>query len=450
MKSLVTDTRPFGTASRAGRRKLLRGLLLAAGLVVGLCLLGSLALTTWKASVDRRLDASWRRSLGGASFLERYPTTRSNATVRDLESLSAAIGIEMAVVLTPRSILPAPEAARRFEAVRAPLSAVYSAGRTATEASLAPLPPELAAFLDSARPGFDAIRKRLAQGPPPVWARNLEAGFEARIPNYLGLLTFQKVLLLEAREQLRAGREAQAAEVLETSWQLNEAMADNNPSLITQLIAQAVIRLQQPVLRSFSKAPAGWSERLLHLDRRSRTLRALQCENFSAYLTSTFDRPIRDAMWGRRPQTLLRWMLWDYARRFSGMVETLPQRDVRTFDPDAFEREQRSTIPRWQIIARILLPNFGEFWPRSARIELEAELTALVLEERERLAASGPPRPTNRRPSRVQGLSWIYEDLPDGTTLHLDGDLKYQETKPVPLRFTVRRSDRAREAGNAL
>ncbi|MFY9824790.1 MAG: hypothetical protein WAM82_25655 [Thermoanaerobaculia bacterium] len=424
---------------RPGWSRLLRWLLFGLTVLVGLSLLGDLALTAWKASVDRRLDASWRRSLGGASFLERYPATRDNATVRDLEKLSAAIGIEMALVETPGSIRPAPEAAQRFEAIKTPLSAVYSAGRTATESSPAPLPPELAAFLDSVRPGLDAIRKRLAQGPPPVWARNLEAGFEARIPNYLGLLTLQKVLLLEAREQLQAGREAQAAEVLETSWQLNEAMADNNPVLITQLMAQAVIRLQQPVLRSFPKAPAGWPARLLHLDRRSRTLRALRCESFSAYLTSTFERSIRDARWGSRPQTLLRWLLWDYARRFSAMAETLPQRDLRTFNPDAFDREQRATIPRWQIIAYTLLPNFGEFWPRSARIELEAELTALVLEERERLAAGGPPRSTDRRPSRVQGLSWIYEDLPDGTTLHLDGDLKYQEAKPVPLRFTVRR-----------
>ncbi|HEV7509926.1 MAG TPA: hypothetical protein VGS07_33950 [Thermoanaerobaculia bacterium] len=433
----MAPTSPPGLPRTEGSR-LLRRFLIAVGLVVGIGLLGDLALTAWKASVDRRLDAGWRKSLGGASFLERYPATQDNATVRDLESLGAAIGIDMALVETPGSLRPAPEAAQRFEAIKTPLSAVYSAGRTATEASLAPLPPELAAFLDSVRPGLDAIRKRLAHGPPPVWARNLEAGFETRIPNYLGLLTLQKVLLLEAREQLQAGREAQAGEILETSWQLNEAMADNNPVLITQLIAQAVIRLQQPVLRSFSKAPAGWPARLLRLDRRSRTLRALRCENFSAYLTSTFDRPIPDARWGTRPQILIRWMLWDYARRLSAMVEMLPQRDVRTFDPEAFEREQRAAIPRWQIIARTLLPNFGEFWPRSARIELEAELTALVLEERERLAAGAPPRPTNRRPSRVQGLSWIYEDLPGATTLHLDGDLKFQEPKPVPLRFTVR------------
>jgi hypothetical protein len=249
----------------------------------------------------------------------------------------------------------------------------------------------------------------------------------------------QKLLLLDAREQLRAGREAQAGEILETSWRLNQAAADNNPIIITQLITQAVIRLQQPILRSFPRAPAGWPARLLRLDQQSRILRALQAEAFSAHLTSTFDRPMPSLKLGTKPQTFLRWAIWDYARRFSAILEELPQRDVRSFDPEAFNREQQAKIPRWQFLARTLLTNFWDTWPRSAHVELEAELTALVLEERERLAAGGPPRPSDRRPSRVKGLSWIYEDIPGGTTLHLDGDLRSQEERPVPLRFTVRR-----------
>ncbi len=63
----------------------------------------------------------------------------------------------------------------------------------------------------------------------------------------------------------------------------------------------------------------------------------------------------------------------------------------------------------------------------------------LVFAERERLAA-GLPRPAvGRRPSRIKGLSWIYEETPEALTLHLDGELKNPEKKPVPLRFTLRK-----------
>jgi len=34
-------------------------------------------------------------------------------------------------------------------------------------------------------------------------------------------------------------------------------------------------------------------------------------------------------------------------------------------------------------------------------------------------------------------LSWIYEDFPGGTTLHLRGALRYRDPRGVPLRFTV-------------
>src|SRR3954469_16320458 len=112
--------------TRTGQSRLLRWFLTAAGVLVLIGLLGTLTLTAWRASVDRQLDAGWRRSLDGASFLERYPATSDNATVRDLKTLGAAIGIEMATVETPGSVHPAPEAAKRFEAMKPPLKAFFA------------------------------------------------------------------------------------------------------------------------------------------------------------------------------------------------------------------------------------------------------------------------------------------------------------------------------------
>lgn len=405
-----------------------------------IALIGGLALPPWRASVDRQLDARWRRSLGGASFLERYPPTEDNVTVHDLEKLDAAIGIDMAPTDTPGRVHPTPEAAKRFEAMKAPLKDFHAAARSSTDGTFSPPSPELAAFLESVRPGLDAIRARLEKGPPPVWARDLHVGMEGmKIPNYLGPLMLEKLLVLDASQQIRAGREARAAEILEDSWRLSQAIADNNPGLVSQLIAQGVIRMQQPVLRSFSRAPAGWPARLLHLDLQSRMILGLQCEAFVASRSSTLARPISGVTLGPKGQALIRWMIWDFARRFSAMVDDMSRRDVRGFDPDAFVQECEASFPRWQIVGRMLLPNFMDAWPRSAQAELEAELTARVLEERERLAAGGPPRPFDRRPSRIKGLSWIYEGSPGATTLHLDGGLRYPGPNAGPLRFTVRR-----------
>ncbi len=421
--------------NRVDQPRLLRWFLAGAGLFALLGLIVGLALMSWITSIDRRLDGDWRRALGGASFPERYPAAEDNATVHDLEKLGAAIGIDMAPPDTPGRAHPTLEASKHLEAVKAPMKAFYSAYRISTDDTPAPIPPELAAFLESIRPGLDAIRSRLAQGPPPVWKRDLDAGFQTKLPNYLGLLALQKLFLLDAAEQLRAGREKQAGEILDASWRLNEALSDNNPSLVTQLIVQAVIRLQQPILRIFPRSPAGWPERLRHLDLQSRILRGLRYEAFGAHRAASLDPSILGIK--PRPRTLARWAIWDYARRLSAILDDLPRQDVRTFDPDAFNREKLKSIPRWQTVARLMLPNFWDSWPKSAHVELEAELTALILEERDRLAIGGPPRPANRRASRVKGLSWVYEDLPGGTAVHLDGELRYQEPRPVPLRFRV-------------
>ncbi|MFY9820332.1 MAG: hypothetical protein WAM82_03060 [Thermoanaerobaculia bacterium] len=403
-------------------------------------LTGAIALPAWKARVDRRLDATWRKSLGGASFVERYPATEDNSTVRDLKRLAAAIGIDMAPPDTlVGHIDPDPEALARFAAVKKPLSELLAPGNSPTDGLLVPPAPALSAFLESVRPGLDSIRARLAKGPPPVWKRDLRLGFETKLPNYLWVLLLQKLLLLDARERLRSGGEAQAREILEASWQLNQALTESHPSLVTQLVAQAVMRLQQPILRSFPVPPAGWRERLGDLDLQSRIFLGLQFEAFMAHQSVAIGRPLGSEKLGSFPKPLISWAVWDYSRRFAAATEEMRRQDVRSFDPDELVREWMRSVPRWQIAARLLLPNFLDAWPRSAHKELEAELTALVFDERERLAA-GRPRPSiHRRPSRIKGLSWIYQETPETLTLHLDGELRSQEAKPVPLRFTLRK-----------
>jgi hypothetical protein len=420
---------------------MVRRLLIALSSLVLLGLAGGIALPLWKAAVDRRLDATWRKSLGGLSFLERYPATEANSTVRDLDGLGAAIGIDMAPAKTPGRIHPQAAVEARFAALKPQLAELLDASKCPTDGSLPPPSPALAAFLESARPGLKAIRDRLAQGPPPVWERDLSPGFDAGLPNYLGVLMLQKLLLLDAREQLRSGCEAQAREILDTSWQLNQALADSHPDLVTQLIAQVVVRMQQPILRSFAVPPAGWRERLQHLDLQSPMFLGLQYQAFMAHRNSTFAEPLgrRETDVGGFPKTLLRWAIWDFSRRFAAAVEELRRRDVRGYDPEAFVREWMRSVPRWQFVARLLLPNFLDAWPKSAHKELEAELTVLVFAERERLAAGLPRLGGDRQPSRIKGLSWIYEETSEALTLHLDGELKNTEPKPVPLRFTVRK-----------
>lgn len=412
--------------------------LLAAEVAVAL-----LAFLLWKASVDRDLDAAWRQSLGGLSFLERYPKSADNSTVRELEALGAAIGIDMAPAEAQERSRPTPEAEQRFTAIKAPLKELLDPGAQPEDGAIAAPPAALADYLDFARPTLLRAVEVLLRDPPPVWELDLGLGFGTRIPNLLGVLQLQRLLLLETRERLRNGHSGGALEVLEASWRYNDALRENNPTLIGQLIALAVLKLQQPVLRSLpaaSAATARWRARLDGTAARSWILVGFHAEAFIAHRAATLDQPLGQDQPIAHFRGLTRLLIWDYSRRFEAMIQDLPRADLRSFDPDAFDREQQKRIPRWQVVARLLLPNFWDAWGKAGRGELSTDLTARVLEEREWLASGGPPRAANRRPSRVSGLYWIYEETPEGTRIHLDGDLAYRESKPIPLRFLVRHS----------
>ena len=244
---------------------IVRRISIGCGLLAAAVAATLLAFPSWKASVNRNLDATWRRELGGLSFLERYPKTADNAAVLELEALGAAIGIDMAPPETQGRSRPAPEAAQRFAAIKTPLEKLLAPSAQPEDGAIAAPPAALADYLGFARPTLLRVVEVLRRDPPPVWQRDLGLGFDAPVANLLGILQLQRLLLLEARERLRNGDSGGALAVLEASWRYNEALRENRPTLIGQLIALAILKLQQPVLRSLpapSAATAGWRARL--------------------------------------------------------------------------------------------------------------------------------------------------------------------------------------------
>ena len=408
--------------------------------------LGSLALVAlagvgfvrWRLSrADAALEASWRSALGGASFLERYPPTDDNATVLELERLGAGIGLEIAQPKAghPR---PTPDAAQRFVAVKDELNSYLEPSAAPEDGVYPPLSPALAVFVDQARPTLDAVVALLLAGPPPVWESDLTRGFEAPVPNYLGLLHLQRLLGVEALEQTRSGHPERALPVLDASWRLFEAVRAS-PTLIAQLISQVDLRVQQLALRSLPSAPPVWSKRMAAIELRPGIYVALQAEAFMAQRAAILGQPFGADETPPWEKGLLCWGLRDYARRFQPMIEELVRRDIRSLDPDDFDREMRDRIPRWQLIARLLLPNAWNTWVKAARTELSADLTARILAERARLAEGGSPLVAGRQPSRVRGLHWLYEETPAGTSIRIDAEMVYKVERTLPLHFLVRR-----------
>jgi hypothetical protein len=400
-------------------------------------LAGAVWFARWRgARAEAALDTSWRRALGGQTFLERYPATEDNETTLALEALGCGLGIEMAPDEGSGRCRPNPEAARCFQAIEPALKKLFDPTAVAEDGSLAAPPDGLATYLETARPTLDRATALLLSAPPPAWKLDLGQGLDLKIPNDLGILNLERLIAAEARERARAGRVDAAFETLEAAWIYDQALLEM-PNELAQRGGQAALKAQLVVLRALPRAPAVWRARLTGLDLRGKLLVALQADAFAFHRSSTFDRPPYDTpnLPGWR---LVRLGFRDHARRYQAMIEELPRRDIRSFDPDEFGDEMRSRLPRWQFVSKIALANEWDGWPRSAHLELAAELTALGLLERERLATGAPPRTYTKRSSRVEGLHWVYETLPEGTRIRIDGRFRYPGPRPLPLIFLIR------------
>ena len=74
-------------------------------------------------------------------------------------------------------------------------------------------------------------------------------------------------------------------------------------------------------------------------------------------------------------------------------------------------------VPRWNLIGKLIVPNLANAVDRLARLELDLELTGLMLEP---WAESGP-RPSETCP----GDHWVYSRSDDGLEIAFDREISW-------------------------
>ncbi len=354
----------------------------------------------------------------------------------ELERLGAKIGLHLAPARRPDRSLPIKEAHKRWQDSLEGLEAYHRELLAAASKDAKPRWPvaalELRAYLDASEPILETIQDLLLGSIPPVWESDLSMGYEAPIPNLLGILKLQRLLLFEAGERARLGETEASLRSLEASWRLRKATQEY-PSLLSFLIAASTLRNQQLILRRLCSVPEVWQKRLAELDLQGSAFLMFQMESWKAYETSRGTWPIEGKYVGRFGGVFLR----DFARRFQKIVEALKAQDPGTLDTEAFLNERVAKLPDWQFLARMLIPNYRAAWQVALSGEISAELTALVLAERQRRLEEGDCPPNTRRPARIEGLNWLYEESEEGVTIRLDQDLPSPAAKALPTHFLL-------------
>jgi hypothetical protein len=385
------------------RHLALLGAVLAAALaLVGAVTLGggSIAARIALVRADRIADREWAEVLAPLSTVPgRYPPTDTDDRALRLEGIAGSLGIRL-------------------------------------EAGGSTQPPS------SPRHGVDPTRlaaavELLRAGDPPVWATDLNDCRGAPSTDLQGQRELQRLLLATAGRTIARGEPAAAAELLEASWKLNEALL-SSPDLVTHVAACEVVEQQMMLLCELPEAGDDWRVRLAALDLEQHTLEAYRVEAWRARCLAERD-PLPELHPALRAigRPLARLLAHQQHAAMLVAVRELPRRDLRSFDADAFAAEQHSRVSRANPIAQATLPHDWSSWPRGLRAALSVDLALRVLELRAAAADDrGPASPQPRQPSRLPGVDWLYELRPDGVRIAIDSS-GWPEMSARPLAADV-------------
>jgi len=313
-------------------------------------------------------------------------------------------------------------------------------------------PADLGFFMNEQRGPIEEAIQVLLNGEAPCWERDVEKGLDLPIPNLLGHLNFQRLILAEAGFRMNRGDGSSVGPLLEASWVLNQSILSRT-ELISYLIALTVLKVQLAIVRRSHSDPAIWKERLGGLNLESVFFDTLQGEAwyFQRYMRigSIWDMEMPTVRYLVNPisNPFMRLGIISYSDAMRGAIQDLPNREICQVESASYSAEMMNGIPRWNIISRIAIPNIDDAWVRTVRVSLGIDLTNRVINAQELLdsGASAVLRSqVGREPSDIPSFSWNYSVDTDALTIALDSE-PYTSAPPIYTRLPLRYSLSLRE-----
>ncbi len=358
-----------------------------------------------------------------SAFEAQFPKTAANGAALELESLAAPLGIDLAPKDAPKRTRPTDELVAAYVG---PGDYVDGQLRGADERIGAP-PEALVRFLAEHPGALDEIRSLLLRSEPR-WEMDVTVGLRGPMPNVLGHMRLQRLLMARALLEARDGLADDAVGTLEASWRLNEELA-SHPELISHLIVLAVARLQAGVLRKVDSPAWGWSDRM-----RDRKL-------FAGYTAA-----LENECWWSPDLRDLTGESGAFGRTLRRVGDAYRRRDLCEWTPGSLTRawddSYRAEFEEGEI--EFVAPNLQDSFFRWRRYLLDAELTALILDARGERAASRrhlwPEKLSSLGTGVCPGRKWFYRAGKNGiATFGLEGDPMEPGSAPLrlPLTFTA-------------
>jgi len=224
-----------------------------------------------------KLDAQ-----SAAYFSQQLPQQQNNSA-ESLERFMSHVGL-IPNIKTHPPITVTLQSRQAFHTIKPTLNQYLQRQVTNPSGSLEAIPPELQAYLTVAQPTLEAVQQHLATQPTAQWSLNLTQLQETdyALPGFANVLYFQKLLLLSAIQHQQQGRPSKAIEMLEASWQMNQAIKQR-PDLTSQTLGSIVLAQQTGLVRQLENVPPIWQARMSAQHAQHSLIEGVEFENWLRY-----------------------------------------------------------------------------------------------------------------------------------------------------------------------
>ena len=354
--------------------------------------------TRYAAAREPAAEADWKREFGDPvrtlSFFPRHEDT--DAAIK-LVGLARSVGVDMT---RPTKARPRRQDSATERALSQALKEFGDRELMCSGGTVGAPPETVIAYLAAHDRDIGQVVAALVRNKPLAWKTDLSLGHEAPIPNLLGHIRLQRILVAEALVRAHRGEDEEAEEVLLASWSLNGSLRDR-PDVLSQLIAISVARMQVGLGRRLFVNPAIWSGRYTEHDFRSSLLRAIEVESIVE-----LRQFLADSRWARASRAdfldARRALLLHFRNAFPASASggALTARSEPGMSP----------LTAGGIVAAMGEPNLRNAVERADRLAIDFELTEHILEVRLQTTRLGrlPREMPSFNTSRMPGAHWQY------------------------------------------
>lgn len=366
-------------------------------------------------------------------LFKRYPKQTSNDTAKKLKAIALS---KLAISISDNAsekLPPQHQAqARTTNAIVEPLRKYIQSKVQNPEKFGEPIPENLRKFLTTNAAAIAEIRDLLLKGEIPQWEMDLtpiqKGDFTVPLPAYLGLVTMNNLLLLDAIDNFQNYRTKEGLESFDAAWRLRTSL-NGDPRLISQLVNTIITRNQVGILRNLDGIPPEWQKRILQFDRASAFLTSIEMESFSIFAGSKqISQEVENTQvfLPALQSDLKNWSLsmrLDYSRWYINNLNLSARKLYRELPKvNVCNGEIKAAIAEETTIADggLASPDWVIQWVKGKKVMLQLELTEKVLGVRELVAQSKLPESIPSVPSVACPTNqWKYTVSPEKVTIAL-------------------------------